>query len=336
MKRPRLRSGSTVAFALLASLAFGLARATAGCGGGGGDEGLATVDGATESEGGNGEGGSSGPSFCNGIVLYANLDQGFAPQIGSATAYPYGNVAASSDGKFGGSVALFRDAGETNEAGANLYYLPTDGGPPVFPDDVGTVSLWYKGTAIVDTVGPPVSGSPVLYRPVATIAPKPVVGSGLALTGFSQQFGLFNTPPDASAEGVLVFSKIEVRRFMKADAPNHFVAAWQKGDGGAVPTAVLAINGGLGVVLDGSDAGVDYSHATIDDAGVFPVPYRGYATTPWDNPVPTIAFRLGGTSVSAPEGEIDDVAVWSRVLTWDEIAAIYQAGAPIGQLCPRP
>jgi hypothetical protein len=271
------------------------------------------------------------PSFCQGIVLYASLDTGFVPEIGPPTTLTLGSTTAIVPrGRFGGSVALYDDSGiDDGGGGAALYFLTPDGGAPVFPDAVGTVSLWYRGDAITD-VSP--SASPVLVRPVQSLPGEPILGSGLALVSLQSRFGLLNTRPTGASEDVLAFQRSRVVPFLREGEFNHFVAAWQKGDA-STPTALLALNGGLGTLFDAGPDAQTYADAQPTDAGDLLVPYRGYTSKQWDNDASTRAFRLGGTGTSASQGEIDDVALWNRVLSFEEIAAIYEVSLPIWQAC---
>jgi hypothetical protein len=40
-----------------------------------------------------------------------------------------------------------------------------------------------------------------------------------------------------------------------------------------------------------------------------------------------------GAGSNVPDGTLDDLAVWNRVLSFDEAAAIYSAGKAIGDVC---
>jgi hypothetical protein len=46
-----------------------------------------------------------------------------------------------------------------------------------------------------------------------------------------------------------------------------------------------------------------------------------------------VALRLGGSSTNSPEGTIDDLVVWNRVLTFEEAQTVYSAGKSIGEIC---
>src|SRR5688500_2857492 len=124
------------------------------------------------------------PSYCDGIVFYASLDNTFVPERSGATGLPHGNAKLVASGKFGGSTSLFEDGGQGDGA-AVYYYTPPDGGVPWYPDKVGTVSLWYRGAALDE------NGSPVLWRVTGSIPPAPVLGGGLTLLNYQDELGLF-------------------------------------------------------------------------------------------------------------------------------------------------
>ena len=65
------------------------------------------------------------------------------------------------------------------------------------------------------------------------------------------------------------------------------------------------------------------------------MPYRGYTSAPWDYDASTSALRLSGPQVSSTlQGIVDDVAVWNRVLSLEEMEATYRSGRAIGEVCP--
>ena len=103
----------------------------------------------------------------------------------------------------------------------------------------------------------------------------------------------------------------------------------------ATPTAVMMINGGTGKIY--GDAAADapsYADAQPNEAGDLLVPYRASRARGWDmSDASPLAFRLGGTGSSAAEGEIDDVAVWNRLLSFSEMEALYAAKTSIGETC---
>lgn len=266
------------------------------------------------------------PSFCNGIVLYASFDSTLTPELGTTQPVVGGFARLTPAGHFGGGLELRDDAGLL-DGGAALYLVRVDGGPPVFPESQGTLSIWYSGI--------PTAAMPVLYRPVVALPPAPLETAGLALAGFPPFFGLVHQPPGGGQTNILAFQKTSVRPYLDDVDFNHFVTAWRRGDAGGAPTAMMALNGGLGKIFDAGPDAPDYSDASPTEAGALLVPYRGYASTTWDYDasVSPIALRIGGTSVNAPQGIADDLAVWDRVLSFDEMAAMYDAKQPIAAVC---
>ena len=65
----------------------------------------------------------------------------------------------------------------------------------------------------------------------------------------------------------------------------------------------------------------------------FTIVWKDAATAHDDFDASPIAFRLGATAQSAPDGEIDDVVVWNRVLSFAEMEDVYKANAPVGDVC---
>ena len=51
---------------------------------------------------------------------------------------------------------------------------------------------------------------------------------------------------------------------------------------------------------------------------------------------PLATLRLGGVLATAPLGEMDDFAVWDRVLSFEEIADLYKRNESIGAACKLP
>jgi hypothetical protein len=268
---------------------------------------------------------STRPSFCDGLVLYASLDTGFSAELGVSDPLPYGTTTLTPLGRFGGGAELSVDGGGGGDAAAALYYVQRDGGPAVFPEQQGTVSLWFRGNIN--------AAVPVLYRPTANVLPAQVVPAGLALVGFGGEFGLVNVTPTGGQQNVHVFPKSQVNPFLRTGDFNHYATSWRRGDAGGQPTAAMVLNGGLGEIFDASADAPSYADAMPTDAGALRVPYRGYSSATWNHDASAIALRLGGPGPNAPQGEIDDIAVWDRVLSFDEMADVYRAGAAIKTAC---
>lgn len=269
------------------------------------------------------------PSYCSGIVLYASFDTGLVANVGGGEPFALGTAQQTPDAHFGGGLELERAV--TNDAGSALYFTTPDGGGPVFPENEGSLAMWVRGNVT--------AGNPVYYRPVATLPPAPLVSAGLTLLTNAGRFGLVNATPVGAPQNVLTFALPEVRPYLRPDDFNHFATSWRRGDA-AGPTAYLTINGGLGknyLPNADPDASDPYADAGPSDAGNLRVPYRGYSSMKWDYDASAVALRLGAPNiVNAPDATIDDVAVWNRVLSFDEIAAAYGAGVPIREACHLP
>lgn len=270
------------------------------------------------------------PSFCDGLVLVASFDVTPAPELGAVDVVSHGASKLVADGRFGNALELAADAGD-DEAGAAVYFANRAGGAPVFPDAEGTLAMWVRR---YDQVLP-IQGARVYYRPVGALPPAALTPSGPTLAEYDTKFGLLDARPDRTRD-LLTFSLPEARRYLRPNAPNHFVTAWRRGDASG-PTAYLVINGGTGERFDdaGPDATDPYADASPNEAGALLVPYRGYTSAPWDYDASTSALRLSGPQVSSTlQGIVDDVAVWNRVLSLEEMEATYRSGRAIGEVCP--
>jgi hypothetical protein len=273
------------------------------------------------------------PSYCDGIVLYASFDGKLTGDVGGESTFSRGGVTLSTQGKFGGALSLVRDAStsDTLQEGAALYFQATDAGNP-WPDTVGSLSVWFRSAP----EGRP--QFPVLYRPVGSFPPDALLPTGLAFyllhgdldaaSPADDDMGLYqNTAGNPDLHRVLTFPIGEVAPFLRAGDYNHYFTAWRNADAG--PTAYMALNGGLGVVFDGSAP----SYPDAASGGELPVPYRGFTSKVWTSPNAPIGLRLGGVGTNSPEGLIDDLVVWNRVLSFDEAAAVYTAGKAVGEVC---
>jgi hypothetical protein len=265
------------------------------------------------------------PSFCEGIVLYASFDGKLTGDVGGESTLSQGGVTLSTQGKFGGALSLLRDAStaETLAEGAALYFLATDAGNP-WPEELGSLSIWYRVTG-----SPPI---PTLYRPVATLPPAGLQTAGLAFylrNDVGDVFGLHERS-GSQQSAVFVFPVSEGAPYLRQGEFNHYFTAWRKA-ADAGPTAYIALNGGLGVRFDGDAAAPDAPSSS--DGGELPVPYRGFTSRPWVSEGPPVALRVGGRGTNTPEGLVDDLVVWNRVLSFDEAAAVYTAGKAVGEVC---
>lgn len=261
------------------------------------------------------------PSYCSGIVFYASLDT-VVMDFGSAKLAPHGTAVMTSSGLFGGGVSLRDDAG--GDAGASMYLLGL-AGPLAFPDETGTISVWYRGDGLSST-----GTTPVLHRRLANGPGEGIVGAGLALVSLGGRLGLVNTLANGMNDTLLTFPMSEVRPFLRPNAFNHFSTSWRRGDAGGEPTATLVINGGTGAVFQ--DGGTDYADASISGGNLL-VPYRGFTSRLWNNDAGGTSLRLGGTGQSVPQGDFDDLVVHDRVLSFEEVEAMVRANLPMREAC---
>jgi hypothetical protein len=322
----------------LAALVLLLVRAAAGCGG---DEtadppALAADDAAsqprddasdpiTEPEGGTtvdvGQ-----PTFCTGIVFYSSFDQAAIAEIGAGPTRPDGGISFA-DGRYAEAVSLV-----AGDAGAMaVFYDREDAGPDaapttpiIYPEQEGTLAYWYRRTA------PITSTFACHVRPFG--ASNSALGIVIAKQG--SQFGLWT---NLGGQPVLTFSEEQLAPFMRGTDFDHIAMAWRTGDAdaGKASLARLAINGGLGeIVADGGyDAeAVVAADASPDDAGNPRFPYRAESTTPF--PGGSLrTLRIGGVASTAPQGSFDDLAIWNRVLSFEEIAELYESGSDLRSVC---
>ena len=113
--------------------------------------------------------------------------------------------------------------------------------------------------------------------------------------------------------------------FLRTNDYNHYFASWRQG---TAPTAFIALNGGLGAVL-GTPTDAVYPDAGTN--GELRVPYRGFTSLPWIPGAEPTGLRLGGPGNNAPEGFYDDLVIWNRVVSFEELAALYGlAGVTVG------
>jgi hypothetical protein len=254
------------------------------------------------------------PSYCEGIILYASFDRALTGERGGKSVTATGGAELTAEGRFQGGLSLVTDASDPDQ-GAALFFL----GAASWPAAEGSLSIWYRAV--------PGGGlAPVLYRPVASVPPAPLQTSGLA-------FYLRNDNGDVTGlvernqTPVLMFPADEVSPFLRPNAFNHFFTAWRNG---AAPTAFLAINGGTGEAF-ADTTGIDQPDAA--DAGELRAPYRAFTSRPWEAGSPPIALRIGGLGTNSPEGTVDDLAVWNRVLSFEEARAVFSAQTPLGNAC---
>jgi hypothetical protein len=293
----------------------------------GGDEANPNSDGQSTPDDGRGVD-AGPPAYCDGIVFYASFDKVLTPERGGGTASSAGHVTAEPQGQFGGAIGLVPDSGDP-DSGAAHYFVAGEAGA-AFPIAGGSLSLWFRAAL---STSDPQHSSQVVYRPVGSLPPDPLVSSGLLLTRLNDRFGLYSVEPQTRP--ILTFSLRELAPYMRAGGFNHWITAWKESpEGGAGPSAYMALNGGVGEVLSDASVDADYRDASPDDAGNLRVPFRAYSSSAWAVVNPPVALRLGApTPSSSLDGTVDDVVVWNRVLGFDEMAAVYGARAPIGDVC---
>ncbi len=285
--------------------------------GSGGDGSSSTEDGASTIDAGP----PPPPTYCNGIILYASFDSSLVPERGTKTVTPLGSATVVGSGHFGGAASLIVDGGIDS---ASTFFQQEDGGPEIYSQQEGTMAFWFRRVL-------PQSNVVAYVRPSA-VKPPMARAAGLTLSRSNNVFGLFE---ELGAQPVLVFNFNVVRQFLRDTEFDHYAHAWRKGtDAGENFLATLALNGGSGTVF--GDAGFDaagYADAQPDDAGNVAIPFRGVSTRPWGPYDPLLAVRIGGTYATAPQGEMDDLAIWNRVLSFEEIAELYTRTESIGVTC---
>jgi hypothetical protein len=261
------------------------------------------------------------PTYCNGIILYASFDTSLVPERGTKTITSLGSATVVGSGHFGGSASLINDAGFDS---ASTFFQQEDGGPEVYSQQEGTMAFWFR------RVLP--QGNIVAFVRQSAVNPPLARAAGLTLSRANNTFGLYE---ELGGQPVLVFNANVVRQFLRDTEFDHYAHAWRKGtDAGQNFLAMLALNGGSGTIF--GDAGLDaalYADAQPDDAGNVRIPYRGVSTRPWGPYDPLLAVRIGGTFATAPQGEMDDLAIWNRVLSFEEIAELYARTESIGVTC---
>jgi len=264
------------------------------------------------------------PSYCTGITLYASFDTKLTGDVGGDATLKVGGVTQTASGKFGGALSLVH-TNDAPEDGAALYFNSSANGNP-WPKQVGSLSVWYR---VAPGATPDI---PVLYRPVASVPPADLVTSGLTYylrNDVDDVFGLHQHGGGATdrSDQILVFPVSAGAPYLKQADYNHYFTAWRQG---TTPTAFLALNGGTGTPF--SDPGdVVYPDAGTD--GELLVPYRGFTSQPWDLGDDAVGVRLGGPGTNSPEGFLDDLVIWSRVLGFEEVAALYASGQSVGSAC---
>lgn len=260
------------------------------------------------------------PEFCEGIVVYASFDGKLKGDVGAQSTSSAGNVSSSTEGKFGGSLSLVGENATLESPGAALWLLATDDGN-TWPETTGSFAVWFRSAP-----GGKPPQVPVLYRPVGTPPKsKNLDTAGLAFyllhAGTQKQMGLYQRSGGDEADEVLAFGIDEVAPFLRADDYNHYFAAW---DQTGTPKAFMALNGGGGTTFDGT------APATFPDGKA---PFRASTSTSWKPEASPVGVRLGGVGLNSPQGLYDDLVIWNRVLSFDEVAAVYKNAQALGDTC---
>ena len=260
------------------------------------------------------------PSYCQGLSLYLAYDQGVAPSFGGAATRQIGEVGTTT-GRFG-SAAEFRPDAAALDA-SMVFYDQVDGGPPIFAQSEGTIAYWLRARA-------PLDSNAAVARPLANaqlLTPGgPSVGYGSGTFGLFAQFiaGPLATLPVG-----------QLTPYLRGNDFDHFVAEWRANDGGPDIVEVV-VNGGTAEVFH--DAGYDAASldASPDDAGNYRLPYAVRRTGTMPPYAPFTSLRIGGNLTTAPTADVDEVAVWSRMLSRAEVLELYRATTSIRTACAIP
>jgi hypothetical protein len=260
------------------------------------------------------------PTFCDGIIVYASFDGKLKGDKGGDTTFSSGAVSSSTQGKFGGALSLVGQNAELSSPGAAHWLLASGAGNP-WPETKGSFAVWFRSAPAGN---PPVV--PVLYRPVATQPTSPTLDTaGLAFylhRDVTDQTGLYErSGGDPVADKVLTFGIDEVAPFLRTTDYNHYFTAWDQNGG---TKAFMAINGGLGVTFNGTETGV------FPDGGA---PFRATTSREWISEGEPVGVRLGGVGRNSPQGLYDDLVIWNRVVSFEEVSALYSSGKPVGDIC---
>lgn len=278
-------------------------------------------DGAT-GDGATGDGGSiapsTPPSYCQGLTFYVAYDQGVAATLGTATVRVIGEVGATS-GHFGGAAAFVHDAGVD---ASMVFYDSVDGGAPFYEGAEGTVAFWFRANA-------PCTSS-IFVRPLADASAYQPAGPLVSCQGSTS----LEEDYQVRSVATLRFTS----PFLRGNDFDQFVAAWRLSTDAGPGAAELVVNGGTGEVFH--DAGYDAASldGAVDDAGNYTLPYatRRSPKTFGESYGPFRSLRVGGTDETAPHGDIDELAVWNRMLTRAEMADLYRATVPLRAACHLP
>ena len=185
-----------------------------------------------------------------------------------------------------------------------FYAAAPKGGAVRYAADEGTVLFWFRPRWAF-----PGTADRTFVRPKEVFASAGAGGPELSLT-VSANAGppllAFDVPTVASA-GAPVAS---ITPYWKDLGWNHLAGTWTRA---AAPTLTFTLNG----------------------ASNAPAVTRQETATPWAPPDPVVYVRLG-SATNPIDGLMDDVAIWTRVLSLAEIQAVHDAGLKgqsIGAAC---
>jgi hypothetical protein len=238
--------------------------------------------------------GGAPPSFCQGITLYLAMDG----TLTGAPAYP----PVVADG--GAAVAQFGpgkfgQAALLSAANSGAYYPASGALGTTVQVAEGSVAMWIQPMWSL-----PPSVTHAFFKVAGDLASTSAgPASGADNVGLVTQVTLADGGTAQVTIGVDAAAPL-----LLPSAFNHVVSTWDETSG----LLSFTLNGGPG-------AGA----AVFEDLGWAPL-----------DPVVTY-FRLGGVpNDDEPDAWVDEVAVWNRTLSAQEIAALYLTGAPLGASCP--
>ena len=232
-----------------------------------------------------------GPAFCVGLVLYAGYDEdGGSTSVVGPSLLNGTKDSVVSGGKFGMGL-------QVNGTDGTAFYPM--GGSAVYPDQAGTVALWFKS-------------SNNQYLPVERTFVKPTVDMTTSMTNESAPSLRY----DADASVLGLSNQQKQGNFITAGVGDllaalgnspyvHLVGTWNEAQG----TLRFWLNGGS-------------TTDTFAESKTSWTPQQG----------PTQYLRLSSSAYPA-NGIFDELAVWSRELETTEIQALYASPVPIKDAC---
>jgi hypothetical protein len=224
----------------------------------------------------------------------------YLPFDGNTTAAQGDVPAQAVTAKFG--AGLFGQALDF-ESDASLFYTAAPKGKAVrYLADEGTVLFWFRPRWAF-----PGTADRTFVRPKQVFASTGAGGPELSLTvSVAPQLLAFDVPNTASAGAPAA----AITPAWKELGWNHLAGTWTRT---ATPTLTFTLNG----ASNGMAAA------------------RQETTTPWTPPDPVVYVRFG-SATNPIDGLMDDVGIWTRVLSLAEIQAIHAAaleGRSIASAC---